>query len=138
MTETICNRAKCSHYLKGCCKLTAPNKKGGICANFVNQYTSGEVYQTEFFKAVIDKESNEKFRILSHGKRILINDKEFFTEDDDREPPDRVVLTHGRTGVLVGSLSWVRDHWSEIIRRVAEFPDVTTLPLKEADGDGQK
>lgn len=121
MTETICDGTKCSHYRY--CELAAP-----MWAKLVNQYTSGEDYQAEYFKAVIDEESKEKLRILSHGKRILINGEEFFTEDDDRDSPDRVVLTHGRTGAMAGSLAWVKDHWNEIIKRATEFPDVTTLP----------
>lgn len=130
MTEVICDKADCAHYLKGYCALTTIEINSCECCDYCyDGYKKGKDYQTEYFIAWAD--SSGKWRRKRRGKRIVINGEEFFTEDDDRQSPEDVRVTHGRTGCYAGTIEYVREHWDEIMKLAAEHPDVMTLPLKE-------
>jgi len=131
MTEVICDRASCANYLNGYCTLAAIEIDGGECCDYCyDGYKKGKDYQTEYF--IVWTDCKEKWRKRCQGKRIIINGEEFFTEDDDRQNPEAVRVTHGRTGVYAGTVKSVQEHWDEIVKRAAGYPDVMTLPLRES------
>lgn len=137
MTDVICDLRKCEFWRNGLCTQSSLELSCGECVDYADDpYTDGKDYQTEYFKACGD--GTNEWRVRSRGKRIIINGEEFFTEDDDRDRDEYVCLTHARTGVLAGSIEWVRSHWEEILERAAKRPDVTTLPFKEDDEDADK
>lgn len=131
MTDVICDTRKCLYWRNGLCTQSSLELSYGKCVDYADDpYTDGEDYQTEYFKSRVDGK-----RCRAHGKRIIINGEEFFTEDDDRNDDSFVRLTHARTGVYAGSIERVKERWEEILERAAKYPDVTALPLKEGDED---
>ncbi|MBD5128478.1 MAG: hypothetical protein HDT43_00915 [Ruminococcaceae bacterium] len=130
MTVVECDMTKCVHYRNGACTRASIELGCGECMDFEHDdYTEGADYQTEYFKACSD--GTNKWRERSHGKRLIIDGVEFFTEDDDRDDDRFVRITHGRTGAGKSSIEFTRKHWEEMLKVTAELPDVTTLPLKE-------
>lgn len=135
MTDVICDRRKCEFWRNGLCTQSSLELSCGECVDYVDDpYTDGKDYQTEYFILCKDK----THRKVKHGKRIIINGEEFFTEDDDRNDDDFVRLTHARTGAYAGTIEWVKSHWEKTLEIASTFPDVTTLPLKEDDEDVDK
>lgn len=135
MTDIICDRKKCAYLRNGLCTQSSLELSCGECVEYADDpYTDGKDYQTEYFKAC----SDGTHRRRAHGKRIIINGVEFFTEDDDRNDDDFVRLTHARTGAYAGTIEWVKSHWEKTLEIAAKFPDVTTLPFKEDDKDADK
>lgn len=135
MTDVICDQRDCIYWRNGECTQSSIELFGGMCMDYTHDdYTNGKEYQTEYSIAMLEG----KHREIRHGKRIVINGEEFFTEDDDRNDDSFVRLTHGRTGAYAGSIEFVKSHWERTLESAAQLPDVTTLPLKEGTNEDEQ
>ena len=111
------------------------------CENFVS-YKAREDYQTEYWIACLDKETDTKCRRKLKGKRVEIEGFVFFTEDNIEEGYYECEFTEEKTGVAVpGMLAFtptgqLLDEVKEkIIERIANEKPVMELPIWKGEQD---
>lgn len=84
-----------------------------------------EIYVDEFYKSVHGPGGYYKKKCM--GEKIVINGVEFFA--DDRNPvKEERRLTHGRTGYLCPTESYLEANFEDFLKKEKAFPDVMSLP----------
>ncbi len=96
-------------------------------------YTDTKEYQSEYWARVITEDKKTYGRALKHGKRIIVNGREFFTESDTRCDDEYIFITDGRTGALCRNLSFLKKNWEKYNEAALKVSDVADLPLCEYD-----
>ncbi|MCM1055623.1 MAG: hypothetical protein NC394_08895 [Bacteroides sp.] len=106
------------------------------CSEY-SSYRNTEDYQTEFWKTYPIRGQEGKYeRKKAIGKRIEINGREFFTEDNPNYDEKNMRVTDGETGAFCGYISSVKENWEKLIKQIGEikknnFSNVLELPIKE-------
>lgn len=89
-------------------------------------------YNEPFYKACL--EDGEKCRKLTKfGKKIEYNGYVFYTEDKITDSGN-YLLTEARTGILVCRFCELEKRWDKFLEKVADYPDVSTYPIKNGGG----
>ena len=70
-------------------------------------------------------------RLCNHGRKIVYNGYLFYTQDKITDSGN-YFLTEARTGIGVCNFYELEKRWDKFLERVGDYPDVTTLPIKEA------
>ena len=120
-----CDNENCLYFREEECACGHLNISRGECRSKQN-YMDLPEYQNPYWS-----EFGDKGRYLQKGKIIKIKGRQFFTKDNDRFFPDKILLTDARSGCLVGTPQGLKKHWKEFLDYEASLPDVTTLPIYE-------
>ena len=106
------------------------------CATF-EDYTQDAAYQSEYYIAV--KACDGKVaRALRKGKKITINEVDFFTDSPPLADDSSTYLTHGRSGFACSTVEFIKNHWEQFTKSQAYTQDVNILPLAEYDEKQRK
>ena len=102
----------------------------GECQEFENLYDDPE-WQKPYWKRTIDRDTNQVYRVLSHGKGIEIKGVKFFVDINN----DYATATEETTGLSCGSKCDLEERIDKIIESVAKvtLPPLETLPIGEYD-----
>ena len=65
---------------------------------------------------------------MKHGKKIIINDRVFYTNDDTRLPENEVFVTDGVTGYYCGDIQKLKERWEEYNAQFPKKEKVEDLP----------
>ena len=137
MTTVCCSLNECLSNKNEECTERRIQFDGAYCSAYV-AFDSVAEYKQKFWISCKEagKPESAPYREERTGKRLELFGMAFFTEYDDRRP-DECRLTEAGTGILAGTLSEMTQERADMIKeRLKEFPDVMTLPEKEAkDGD---
>ena len=90
------------------------------------------VYTEVFYKSMHGPDGPFKEKCM--GEKIVINGVDFFTDSRNTLKEERA-LTHGRSGILCGTASYVKDNFAGIAEKEKEYPDVISLPDVPAEND---
>ncbi len=139
MTRVYCLNVDCAYLdsdtgLCGCSCITIGDEYECGCENY-EPYNESPDYQEEFYIAVY-AENKVKARAKAKGKKIIYEEREFFTRDTILAS-DFFNVTDKRTGLAVG-FSYLKSHWEKYLEAEKNYPDVETLPLAVFDEHSQK
>lgn len=132
MTDIICGIENC-RYINGeiCTACMIELDDDGICMT-AEKYLDNEEYQMVYYKAV--KAFDGKIgRAISIGKKITINEEDFYTKDSPCSDDNHTYITHGRTGYFCGTVKEIKEHFEEFIRRQSAVENIEHFPLVEFD-----
>jgi hypothetical protein len=136
MTIVYCSNTDCVHYdvkSRTCNEeiINVGEEYFCTCSDYASFRDSIE-YGNRHYIAVMAYNADGKkvpARLVRYGKRIEYNGITFYTID--RTADDSYHLTHKRTGVDVGNMARLQDHWELFLQKEKEFPDIDSLPLAE-------
>ncbi len=141
MANVYCDNTDCiycsQYHTCLCVSIWIGDEFDGGCREYLD-YRKSEIYHTEYWKAFPVKGQQGKFeRRQAFGKRIIINEREFFIEDNPNFDDDRMKVTDGETGAYISSISILKEKWDTYMKAVDEFKknyfnNVMELPI--ADG----
>ena len=98
----------------------------GCCNSYFSCFETSE-YKAPYYIAVQTKEGPIG-RALKHGKKIIINDRVFYTNNDTRLPENEVFVTDGITGYYCGDIQKLKERWEEYSALISEKEKVEDLP----------
>lgn len=127
-----CFNDECVYYKNGACTASEIFISDEGCDSII-PYTDTKEYQSEYWARVITEDKKTNGRALKHGKRIIVNGREFFTESDTRVDDHYIFVTDGRTGLGCGNLSFLKKNWEKYDEMASKFGNVADLPLCEYD-----
>lgn len=123
-----CFNDECAHYESGACKCSEIFISDEGCDNYV-PYTDTLEYGSEYWACVLTEDKRTRGRAKKIGKRIVINDREFFTESDTRRDDEYVCVTDARTGLRCGNLRFLKYNWEKYVAAAEKIESVTSYPL---------
>lgn len=90
-----------------------------------------EEYKESFYKAcLVDGKMYRK--PATDGKKIEYKGYLFYTQDKITDIGN-YFLTEARTGIGICMFNELEKRWDKFLERVGDYPDVTTLPIKESE-----
>ena len=123
-----CFNDECVYYESGACKCSEIFISDEGCDNYV-AYTETAEYASEYWVCVLTEDRKTRGRAKKYGKRIVINDREFFTESDTRSDDKYVYVTDARTGFACGNIRFIKANWEKYVAAAEKVEDVTSYPL---------
>ena len=102
----------------------------GECQDFENLYDDAE-WQKPYWKRLIDRETNQIYRVLFHGKEIEVKGRKFFVDVNS----DYASATEETTGLSCGERHYLEGRIDKIIEYIAkcELPPLESLPIGDYD-----
>lgn len=108
------------------------------CDDYIS-YLDSDEYKEKFYKAVKTKDGKVA-KVIAYGKKIEFNGRVFFTTDKvdtgGANEDESYVVTEERTGYLIGTFAFAKDHFEKFLEREKEIPDVKSYPraIRTCDG----
>ena len=107
----------------------------GECEDF-ESYLDDAEWQKPYWKRLVDRETNQVYRVLFHGKEIEIKGVKFFVDVSN----EYASATEETTGLNCGSRGELERRIDKIIENLTKFnlPPLDTLPVGEYDKKTRK
>lgn len=107
----------------------------GECKDF-ESYLDDAEWKKPYWKRLVDRETNQVYRVLFHGKEIEINGVKFFVDVNN----EYASATEETTGLNCGSCGELERRMDKIIENLSKFnlPPLESLPIGEYDKKTRK
>lgn len=126
-----CCNDECKYYKDDvCCREAIDINEDGVCDDF-ERFRNAPEYKQKYWIAKSNTKTHKRFRELRYGRKITINDVDFYTDSNASLPDTEIYLTHARTGYLVGTVDVIRTHFEEFIAAQEGICNVEDLPEGE-------
>ena len=128
-----CWLSECKWCQNGWCQ------RGSITIDELKECEDFEDYQDSytdsFWKALIN-DGKPYRKLVEQGKKIEYNGYIFYTESKITDD-ENYRLTEERTGLDVSEFRRLKEprRWELFVERISTYPDVSTYPIEEAEGD---
>jgi len=130
-----CYNDECKYYQDDmCCREAIDINEDGICDDFEN-FRNAPEYKQKYWIAKSSLKTHKPYKCLRYGKKITINNVDFYTEDNTLLPETTIRLTHARTGCLAGTMDFVKANFAKFMAEQELARSVIDLPKEGAEED---
>ena len=125
----FCQSEECRFNQNGICTKDAIDITYDNECDAFESYLNDAEWQKPYWKRMCDRETNQIYRMLFHGKEIELNGLNFFVDTNS----DYAIVTEETTGYNCGYREQLESRIEKIIEFVSKFdqPPLETLPVGE-------
>jgi len=130
-----CEMDECKYWKNDeCCCETINIDIDATCIDF-ELYSFAPEYKQKYWIAKLSEKTGKQVRALKFGKKVTINEVDFYTEDNTLLPESQIYLTHARTGCLAGTMDFVKANFAKFMAVQELARSVIDLPEEGAEED---
>ena len=128
-----CYNDECKYYKDdACCREAINTNEDGTCDDF-EAFRNAPEYKQKYWIAKSNLKTHKPYRCLRYGKKITINDVDFYTDSNTLLPDAKIYLTHARTGYWVGTMDFVKTNFEKFMAAQDGVCNVEDLPEGEEE-----